>query len=419
MKEKLVSVIMPTYNRRDTIQAAIESVLFQTYKNIEVIVIDDASNDHTEEVIYAINDSRVHYYKNKFQQGANISRNIGIGHAEGEVIAFCDSADQWLSEKLEKQMKQMSETGAEIVFCAEKVISEEKVYMIPFATQKALIAQDRLKELLSKENCADTSTLLIRRECFDKVGKFHLELPRLQEYEWMIRAVQKCRIKYLDEVLVYAYIKKDSISSDLSKLLKAVPIIYQEHEKFFVSYDRQISFLISPLKQLKRANKQYETYLEYFNFLEEIVWKCPTECERKFYREAIRFLIEQDYVERCSTENKFQNHTFHGLIEKDFLPYCIFGAGEVARKLYCFLRGRKAEGAVKYIVVTSACDNSQTDFQLPIIDSVQCNKDIKAMPVVLAVSEDAVYEVLHDLRQKGFHDIICLTKEEREMIEGG
>lgn len=125
MDKNLISVVIPTYNREATIKATLESILQQTYRNLEILVVDDASNDNTGKVIRSINDPRIYYFKNKKQMGANISRNIGIEHAKGKLIAFCDSADTWAAEKLEKQLQIMQETSAEIIFCAEEVTDKK------------------------------------------------------------------------------------------------------------------------------------------------------------------------------------------------------------------------------------------------------------------------------------------------------
>ena len=102
--EPLVSVIIPTYNRGRLILDSINSVLNQTYKNIELIVVDDCSTDNTEEILKSINDSRIKYVKLEKNSGACIARNKGIELSTGEFIAFNDSDDLWITTKLEKQL---------------------------------------------------------------------------------------------------------------------------------------------------------------------------------------------------------------------------------------------------------------------------------------------------------------------------
>jgi len=104
-KNPTVSVIISTYNRAHLIGRAIQSVLNQTYQDFEVIVVDDGSTDNTEEIVKSFNDPRIRYIRHEKNKGAAAARNTGIKAARGKYIAFQDSDDEWLPEKLEKQMK--------------------------------------------------------------------------------------------------------------------------------------------------------------------------------------------------------------------------------------------------------------------------------------------------------------------------
>lgn len=103
-KGPLVSIIMPTYNHARFIGEGIESVLNQTYKNFELIIIDNFSEDNTEEIVASYKDDRIKYLKFRNNGSTGVSRNYGIRHAKGEYIAFLDSDDFWLPEKLEEQV---------------------------------------------------------------------------------------------------------------------------------------------------------------------------------------------------------------------------------------------------------------------------------------------------------------------------
>ncbi len=107
----LVSIIMPSYNTASYIKESIESVLNQTYKNWELIIVDDCSTDETDKVMETINDSRIKYFKNKKNCGAAISRNKALREAKGQWIAFLDSDDLWMPEKLDKQISFMKKKG--------------------------------------------------------------------------------------------------------------------------------------------------------------------------------------------------------------------------------------------------------------------------------------------------------------------
>ena len=103
----LVSVIMPSYNTGKYIGKSIESVINQTYSNWELIIVDDCSDDDTEEVVSVFKDERIKCFKNAFNSGAAISRNRALREAKGRWIAFLDSDDIWKPTKLEKQLEFM------------------------------------------------------------------------------------------------------------------------------------------------------------------------------------------------------------------------------------------------------------------------------------------------------------------------
>lgn len=111
MEEELVSIIMPSYNTGKFIQETINSVINQTYSNWELIIVDDCSTDNTDEIVKNINDSRIIYLKNEKNSGAAVSRNKALREAKGRWIAFLDSDDLWVPQKLEKQIKFMKENN--------------------------------------------------------------------------------------------------------------------------------------------------------------------------------------------------------------------------------------------------------------------------------------------------------------------
>lgn len=109
--EGLVSIIMPSYNTAPYIKETIQSVLNQTYKDWELLIVDDCSTDNTDEVLSEIHDSRIHIFKNECNSGAAVSRNRALREAKGQWIAYLDSDDLWMPEKLEKQIRFMKIHG--------------------------------------------------------------------------------------------------------------------------------------------------------------------------------------------------------------------------------------------------------------------------------------------------------------------
>jgi glycosyltransferase involved in cell wall biosynthesis len=107
----LVSIIMPSYNTAPYIRETIQSVLNQTYQNWELIIVDDCSTDNTDEVVASVKDERIRYYHNEKNSGAAVSRNRALREAKGRWIAFLDSDDLWMPEKLDKQISFMEKNG--------------------------------------------------------------------------------------------------------------------------------------------------------------------------------------------------------------------------------------------------------------------------------------------------------------------
>lgn len=130
-----ISVIIPTYNREKLIERSIKSVLNQTYKNIEVIVVDDCSNDNTKSIVNSIKDDRLIYIKLSKNKGACYARNKGIEAASGKYIAFNDSDDVFYKNKLEKQLKNLLNNNSDLDFCKMKVFRDMN-YIFPSIEQE-------------------------------------------------------------------------------------------------------------------------------------------------------------------------------------------------------------------------------------------------------------------------------------------
>lgn len=128
-EQPLVSIIMPAYNAESHIAESIESVISQTYSNWELLITDDRSTDTTQKIIneYAIQDSRIKLFINEQNGGAGVARNNSINHANGRFIAFLDADDQWLPEKLTKQISFMLKSDYAFTFTAYQKISGESL----------------------------------------------------------------------------------------------------------------------------------------------------------------------------------------------------------------------------------------------------------------------------------------------------
>ena len=196
-----VSVIIPTYNRKHTLGRAIESIISQTIKPLEIIIVDDGSNDGTREWI------KQEYpfikYLNQNNSGVSASRNRGIFSANGNWIAFLDSDDEWTPEKLERQLSILS-SDKEAVFCHTNEI---------WIRNGTRVNQMRKHEKYGGyifEKCLDMcrispSSSIIKKEVFDHIGYFDESLIVCEDYDLWLRIAAHYKILFLDQPLIKKY----------------------------------------------------------------------------------------------------------------------------------------------------------------------------------------------------------------------
>jgi len=224
-----VSVVIPTYNRAGLLGRAVQSVLNQTFQDFEIIIVDDGSTDKTEEVVKSFKNELTRYIRHEKNRGANAARNTGIKAARGEYVAFQDSGDEWLPQKLEKQMKVFENASPDVgvVYTGFwRIIGDKKTYE---PSSKVAKKEGDIHSILLYENFIDTPTSVVRKACFRKVGMFDERLPRLQEWELWIRISKFYRFKFIDGPLVNTYLHPDSISLNQEATIRARKFILEKH----------------------------------------------------------------------------------------------------------------------------------------------------------------------------------------------
>jgi glycosyltransferase involved in cell wall biosynthesis len=223
----MISVVIPAYNRENTIRRAVKSVLDQTYSDLEVLVVDDGSTDGTAEVLKQISDSRFSYLKMDANRGACAARNMGVAVARGEWVAFQDSDDSWHADKLEKQMAAFQAHKADIVFCAMRLLRADGTDG-PTVPLPSLPQGFYSYEGLLKESIASTQVIMGRRDCF-LAEPFDENMPRMQDWDLILRLSQKYHVYYLNEVLADVYLQADSLTMRPEKGLLAYWRIYEKN----------------------------------------------------------------------------------------------------------------------------------------------------------------------------------------------
>lgn len=258
MKKNLVSVIMPTYNRGFLIKNSIDSVLNQTYSNIEIIVVDDCSTDNTEDVVKSINDKRVKYFKLDKNSGANFARNYGIDKSIGDFVTFIDSDDIYELNKIELQLEMINDTNTDMNFCGVRIIDNENEILVPNEYQIDRIYKKEFKSLICSGNFISTQALFIKSSIIKKI-KFDNDIPRLQDYDLVLRLIPEVSISFLNEFLVSLYRQSDSISNSNSKLLLAAFLLYGKKYNY---HENDLMILKNNLLKIVNDISGYLVFLE-------------------------------------------------------------------------------------------------------------------------------------------------------------
>ena len=221
MKPK-VSVVIPTYNRAYILKRAIDSVLNQTETNLELIVVDDGSTDNTKEVVESYSDVRVRYIHGGENSGPGRARNIGAQKAQGDFVAFHDSDDEWMPEKLEKQLVVYeANPEAGMIYCSFiKYFPDKEVYFPPKDMPVEMKHGDVFGTLLFRP-LIGTPMMFIPKSVWDEMGGFNENLRCFEDWELGMRIAKKYSILLIDEPLVKVYASEDSLILDSARAIEA------------------------------------------------------------------------------------------------------------------------------------------------------------------------------------------------------
>lgn len=225
--EDLVSVVIPMYNAELFIKETITSVINQTYKNIEIIVIDDKSKDKSAKIVEEMQklDSRIRYIEVAENKGVANARNIGIKNSKGRFIAFIDSDDLWKPNKLENQIKFMLDNNYGFTFTAYEYINENGATMNKIIHTKNCV---NYKNLL-QGNCIGCSTVIIDKSI---ISKIYMPEVRHEDYVTWLNILKLGNKAYgLEENLGYYRKFKNSLSGNKIQAAKWTWNIYINVEK--------------------------------------------------------------------------------------------------------------------------------------------------------------------------------------------
>ena len=233
-----VSAVITTHNRLELLKRAIDSVLGQTFKSLELIVVDDASTDGTKDYLESQHIRYIHIPKEE-SRGGNYARNLGVKAARGEYVAFLDDDDYWLPDKIEKQVELIERMDCELVHCGKRleIVEGDNVRFVDCVPNPNHWGDMRKKILLTC--CTATSSqIMVKRDALFDVGLFDETLKFWQDYELTVRLAQRKPFYFVNEPLcVYRVDRKDKgrLTNKYYDWRKAVDYIHEKHSALYAA----------------------------------------------------------------------------------------------------------------------------------------------------------------------------------------
>lgn len=274
----LVSVIIPTYNCEKYVRQAIMSVLEQTYKHVEIIVVDDGSTDNTKTVLNdLIADEKINYIyqPNKGLAGA---RNTGIYHSKGDYLVFLDADDFILSEKIIDQLNFMKEHPHVCL-----VYSDYRYFynsnMDNLISHSNTHRRGNVYKEIIKGNFFIVHSAMVRKKCIEQVGYFDESLQAHEDWDlWVRMAAAGCQFDYLDKILCLCRIRPDSMQFDRERMLKTYKQVLNK-------------ILLSQSSQLEPADRFIVEYLDNYRSWELIYHQLKNFSEHKIHDELYSAIV--------------------------------------------------------------------------------------------------------------------------------
>ncbi len=225
---EVVSVIIPTYNRPALLRRALESVVNQSYKNLEIIIINDGGDESSRDITQSFKDDRITYLSHDNNKGGGAARNTGIKNAKGKYIAFLDDDDQWIPSKIETQLNKMAKTDPDVGFCFSAVTNvyenrEEDTWVPEGIDDYFDLALERFNGFLN-------ITLFVKKEVLEDVGGFDEIFPSHQEVDLVLKMARKYKGLGINRSLVRVDMSNHrQIGRNLSKKTRGREMILKKY----------------------------------------------------------------------------------------------------------------------------------------------------------------------------------------------
>jgi GT2 family glycosyltransferase len=225
-----VSVVIPTHNRKAALERAIKTVVAQTYGDWELVVVDDASTDGTEEVVRALGEGRLVYVRHPQNRGGGAARNTGIQRARGKYVAFLDSDDEWFPGKLARDVGAFADEGVGLVYCGKELVDPAGRLLL---RRIPTLQGDLYRQLLAHDFIGSCSRVAVRTEVAQSIGGFDESLPSGQDWDMWVRASQKAKVACVPECLVRRHLGHEQISGSLKRIYEGHRKVVEKHREEF------------------------------------------------------------------------------------------------------------------------------------------------------------------------------------------
>lgn len=253
-QKTFVSIIVPTYNRSATIDYCLKSLLNQTYQNFEIIIVDDCSTDNTVEVVNGIEEKRIRCIVLEKNSGAQVARNVGIKNSRYDWIAFQDSDDEWLLNKLELQIKELEKVNFDKQFVIHgncNVFNYEKNHT---TFLKLPITEGNCYKQLLYSAGPTFPSMLVSKEALERIRLLDINAPSYQEWDTSIRLAKSCKFIHVHEPLfIYHQHKGETISKDMQRDIIGVNYIRMKFRNEFINYYNESAFVDLLLTNIART----------------------------------------------------------------------------------------------------------------------------------------------------------------------
>jgi len=236
-----VSVIIPTFNRATLLRRAIGSALCQTVSDVELVVADDASTDHTAETVRSFHDQRIVFLRHSVNQGVAAARNTAIANARGEYVAFLDDDDEWLPDKLRLQLRQFEGADAGVALvCSGNYEVDTATNRILAEITPALRGQV-FDQLLTRGSFNRTSTVVVRARCLEAVGPFDPALKYGEDFDLWLRLARHYDFDFVTAPLVKVYLQPDGLTQNYEAIISGAEVLFRKHRALFEQHPRSYS----------------------------------------------------------------------------------------------------------------------------------------------------------------------------------